>query len=85
MTGRQPLSPIDAQLGTQRGSAAESYESHLDRLVELKKEISKIARENDGISKVKRQAGYDKGTKGTVIKPGDYGGGGCGTRCGQIR
>ena len=71
-TGRQPTSPIDAWIAAHKEGPAETHQQHVERLVKLKAELLEQAAENDRISKRKMQQKYDRGTRRTVISPGDY-------------
>ena len=72
MTGRQPVSPVDAMFATYGKDKTESYEQHLDSLTILKNELHDIARGNDETSKDKRQERTCVNRKQTHICPGDY-------------
>ena len=72
MTGRQPISPVDAMLATYGKGKTESYEQHLHSLTILKNELHDIARSNDETSKDKRQERTCVYRKQTQICPGDY-------------
>ena len=72
MTGRLPVSPIDALIETLSLSVTDSHEHHLERLKERKDELNRIVRENDELSKVKRQSRYDKNARRAEIEPGDF-------------
>ena len=72
MTGRQPLSPVDAWLTTHGSNTTASHEQHLEELTKLKGELHDIARANDYLSRMKRQERYDKGAKRNEIEAGDY-------------
>ena len=70
MTGRQPLSPIDAMIA-KRGSLTGSPTQYGERLQEVLAEIRSLARENDRQGKVERNEIRNKGAKLPSFMKGD--------------
>ena len=72
MTGRQPLSPVDAILTEDCMGGLRVPQQHIEELKDTKRELQALARERDGISKERMRERYNMSARSSSIKPGDY-------------
>ena len=70
MTGRQPVSPIDAMIAKEWAGSC-THAQHLDRLKEMSTELKGIARENDRQARTERNSVRNRGTKSPSFEVGD--------------
>ncbi|KAI6650044.1 Retrovirus-related Pol polyprotein from transposon 17.6 [Oopsacas minuta] len=63
MTGRQPLSPIDAILSRRKWTEELSHSQQVERLQQLSSELKCLAAENDRISRMDRNFSRNQGTR----------------------
>ena len=71
MTGRQPLSPIDAMLSRKGWTDELSHSQHAERLQQLSSEIMSLAAENDRQSRMDRNVSINQGTRLQPFAKGD--------------
>ena len=71
MTGRQPLSPIDAMLTRKDGTSELSYSQHAERLKQLSSELKSLAAENDRQSRMDRNYSRNQGAQLPPFAKGD--------------
>ena len=72
MTGRQPLSPVDAMLGGSCAGGLKSPLLHVEDLERTKQKLQNLARQNDEVSKLRMREKYNMSAKTSSIGPGDF-------------